>query len=414
MKRKLLSVLLVLAMVLAILPVGAMAAENDPITKDGFTFGRAFVHGGLMVTGYENKDAAELTIPSEVDGQPVTELGGGCFMGFASLKSVTIPESVVHLWPNVFKDCTALTDVQFQGESVIVEGGDFDNCTSLEEITLPKQSMVANYMFDGCTNLKKVVISEGTRAIGTNLFRNCPNLKTLVIPASVDLIYRRGNDGYKGLTVVGLEKTYAEKFAQKMGYDFDVVTYPDTFKDVKAGRFYSGAVQWASQQEITTGYSDGTFRPDVACTRWQMVVFLWRLYGQPVADTIHEFTDVPKDAIYYDAVQWAYEEGITKGMSDSTFGPNVTVNRGMVVTMLWRLDGSKVDPMGDEIPFVDEIPLAYQPAVRWMSDKGVVLGFGDNTFRAKEPCTRGQIVTFMHRNMYYYYHGDEFGVEIIR
>lgn len=119
MKRKLLSMLLVLAMVLAILPVGAMAAENDPITKDGFTFGRAFVHGGLMVTGYENKDAAELTIPSEVDGQPVTELGGGCFMGFASLKSVTIPESVVHLWPNVFKDCTALTDVQFQGESVI-------------------------------------------------------------------------------------------------------------------------------------------------------------------------------------------------------------------------------------------------------------------------------------------------------
>ena len=163
MKRKLLSVLLVLAMVLAILPVGAMAAENDPITKDGFTFGRAFVHGGLMVTGYEDKDATELTIPSEVDGQPVTELGGGCFMGFASLKSVTIPESVVHLWPNVFKDCTALTDVQFQGESVIVEGGDFDNCTSLEEITLPKQSMVANYMFDGCTNLKKVVISEGTR-----------------------------------------------------------------------------------------------------------------------------------------------------------------------------------------------------------------------------------------------------------
>ena len=143
-------------------------------------------------------------------------------------------------------------------------------------------------------------------------------------------------------------------------------------------------------------------------------MFLWRLYGQPVADTIHEFTDVPKDAIYYDAVQWAYQEGITKGMSDSCFGPNVTVNRGMVVTMLWRLDGSKVDPMGDEIPFVDEIPAAYQPAVRWMSDKGVVLGFGDNTFRAKEPCTRGQIVTFMHRNMYYYYHGDEFGVEIIR
>ena len=43
-----------------------------------------------MVTGYENKDAAELTIPSEVDGQPVTELGGGCFMGFASLKSVLV------------------------------------------------------------------------------------------------------------------------------------------------------------------------------------------------------------------------------------------------------------------------------------------------------------------------------------
>ena len=111
MKRKLLSVLLVLAMVLAILPVGAMAAENDPITKDGFTFGRAFVHGGLMVTGYEDKDATELTIPSEVDGQPVTELGGGCFMGFASLKSGLIDGAAY------FTDMKFLTTDLFPDES---------------------------------------------------------------------------------------------------------------------------------------------------------------------------------------------------------------------------------------------------------------------------------------------------------
>ena len=94
---------------------------------------------------------------------------------------------------------------------------------------------------------------------------------------------------------------------------------------------------WAVEEGITKGLTDTTFGPDATCTRGQIVTFLWRFKGEPApASTQTPFTDMNPNGYYMKAVAWAVENGITKGLSDTTFGPDATCTRGQVVTFLYR------------------------------------------------------------------------------
>lgn len=88
---------------------------------------------------------------------------------------------------------------------------------------------------------------------------------------------------------------------------------------------------------ITSGMTATTFVPDGTCTRGQVVTFLWRAAGSPAPKTgTCGFTDVNSGAYYYKAMLWAVENGITNGMTATTFAPNATCTRGQVVTFLYR------------------------------------------------------------------------------
>ncbi len=102
-----------------------------------------------------------------------------------------------------------------------------------------------------------------------------------------------------------------------IGYD-----QVNVFSDVQPGAYYHDAVKWAVAEKITKGTSSTTFSPDSSCTRAQMVTFLWRAAGSPEPDgSGAPFTDVPSDAYYRKAVQWAAEQGITSGTGAGTFTP---------------------------------------------------------------------------------------------
>ena len=91
------------------------------------------------------------------------------------------------------------------------------------------------------------------------------------------------------------------------------------------------------EQGITKGMSDTSFGPDLTCTRGQIVTFLWRFKGQPApASAETPFTDVAAKAFYAKAVAWAVENKITNGMTATTFGPDDTCTRGQIVTFLYR------------------------------------------------------------------------------
>ena len=178
------------------------------------------------------------------------------------------------------------------------------------------------------------------------------------------------------------------------------VTPPSTgFVDVPASAYYADAVKWAVEKGITTGTSATTFSPEASCTRAQMVTFLWRAAGSPAPKaTTTAFTDLDKSAYYYDAVLWAVEQGITTGTSSTTFSPNATVTRGQTVTFLYRFAGQPAVSGSSSFTDVNSSDY-YAAAVQWAKEQGITSGTSDTTFSPTSDCTRGQIVTFLYRQL---------------
>ena len=172
-----------------------------------------------------------------------------------------------------------------------------------------------------------------------------------------------------------------------------------SFDDVADDAFYKTAVDWAVENGVTSGISDTLFAPAKTCTRAQVVTFLWRAAGSPEpTKTENPFTDVKSDAYYYKAVLWALEKGITSGTSATTFAPEAVVSRAQVVTFQWRMaDSAKAAGTNN---FTD-VPADsyYKDAVQWAAEKGITSGTSATTFAPNAGCTRGQIVTFLYRQL---------------
>ncbi len=167
------------------------------------------------------------------------------------------------------------------------------------------------------------------------------------------------------------------------------------FDDVTRDDYYYDAVKWAAAQGVTGGTGNGKFSPADACTRAQIVTFLWRTAGSPAPKGMSSFTDVPADAYYAKAVAWAVENGITAGTAADKFSPDATCTRAHAVTFLFRLaKGSATGAPG----FLDVAADAYyaQP-VKWAVDNGITSGIGNGLFGPDNRCTRAQIVTFLYQ-----------------
>ena len=169
------------------------------------------------------------------------------------------------------------------------------------------------------------------------------------------------------------------------------------FVDVATGSYYEDAVDWAVENGITKGTDDTHFSPDGICTRAQAVTFLWRTAGSPASKTsAMPFTDVPVGSYYYDAVLWAVENGITKGTSETRFSPDDTCTRAQIVAFLWRSEKSPA--AGSRNPFADVKSTAYYAdAVLWAVKADITKGTTSTTFSPDADCTRAQIVTFLWR-----------------
>ena len=109
------------------------------------------------------------------------------------------------------------------------------------------------------------------------------------------------------------------------------------FFDVLPGSYCFEAVRWAVSAGVTTGATETLFDPDGSCTRAHALTFLYRAAGQPRPERAQNpFADVPADAYYRDAVLWAVEEGITTGTSPSAFSPDLACTRAEIITFLYR------------------------------------------------------------------------------
>lgn len=165
-----------------------------------------------------------------------------------------------------------------------------------------------------------------------------------------------------------------------------------SFLDVPPDAWYAEAVTWATDHDVITGTGGNQFSPDRSCTTGEIITFLWRAVGRPEPGGENPFTDVSATNYYYQAALWAYENGVVSG---DVFGAAELCSRGMAVTYLWRLAGSS----GGYLPvFADVSPDAvYAQAVSWAVSENITGGSGGGVFSPDEICSRGQIVTFLHR-----------------
>lgn len=166
------------------------------------------------------------------------------------------------------------------------------------------------------------------------------------------------------------------------------------------GKFYVNPVLWAVENNITSGTSTTTFSPDQECTRGQVVTFLWRTAGKPEpVSTEHPFTDVRSNAFYYKAMLWAVENGITSGKTATTFAPDAACSRAEVVTFLWRAAG-KPAPASMDCAFTDvKTGGFYYKAMLWAVENNITKGMTKTTFEPNSICNRGQVVTFLYRDV---------------
>ena len=182
----------------------------------------------------------------------------------------------------------------------------------------------------------------------------------------------------------------------------DEICISSAFTDMPAKENWAHAgIDWAVYNNITKGMSATSFGPDIGCTRAQVVTFLWRAAGCPPPHAAtggsFAFTDVVQGSFYEQAVAWAVEEGITIGMTPTTFGPDVTCTRGQVVTFLWRFKGQPA-PKNKSTSFVDlKTGGFYLDAVAWAVENGITNGTSRTEFSPGSTCTRAQVVTFLHR-----------------
>ena len=168
------------------------------------------------------------------------------------------------------------------------------------------------------------------------------------------------------------------------------------FYDVPNNAYFYEAVKWAVENGITTGVGNDLFAPEQPCTRAQIVTFLWRAAGSPEPKgAASGMTDVVSGSYYEKAVAWAIENGITTGTTTSTFSPDATCTRAQAVTFLARALKAKAASAAE----FSDVPTDsyFADAVAWAAANGVTEGIGGGLFGSDNDCTRGQIVTFLYR-----------------
>ena len=167
------------------------------------------------------------------------------------------------------------------------------------------------------------------------------------------------------------------------------------FADVKASKWYAGAVRYCKSNGYMAGVSETAFKPDDLITRAMLVTTLWRLEGAPKAE-LNMFSDVPDDAWYMDAANWGLEVGVIAGTEDGAFSPNEPATREQIALTLFKLgtlrgaDFYARDDLGEYRDAFAVSDWALE-GVQWAVASGLICGKGDGVLDPLGTATRAEL-----------------------
>ena len=169
------------------------------------------------------------------------------------------------------------------------------------------------------------------------------------------------------------------------------------YKDLNLQSWYAKGVAFVSNQGIMAGTGNGIFSPKMVVNRGMFVTILWRLFHSPTSENNLPFVDVKTNAYYYRALRWAYANGYVTGTSPKTFGAGENCTRAQIVTILWKAAGSPA-PKNESCSFTDVNPKSYyHRAVCWAVENGIVSGVSADHFEPKKAATRAEISVIIWR-----------------
>ena len=323
MKKRFLSILMVLSMCLSMLPVPALAAEDTG--------------GGTKVTS-DYVFSGDTTVYAQWTQNYTPPAGGGGYV--PSTFSITVEDSTngtvkvdrTRTSSGTTVTLTVTPDTGYTLETLMVTTSNGKEV----ELTNKGNGQYTFKMPSGKVTVKATFMDDNTML---NFFVD--------VPADAyyyDAVLWAAKSGItSGTTATTFSPNNPCTRAQMATFLWRTAGSPEPvgksnpFTDVRADTYYAKAVQWAYEQGITGGTSATTFSPDDTCTRGQMATFLWRNAGSnaPV-NNANQFADVPAEKYYAVAVQWAYEQKITSGTSATTFSPDDPCTRAQMVTFLYR------------------------------------------------------------------------------
>ena len=192
--------------------------------------------------------------------------------------------------------------------------------------------------------------------------------------------------------------------AEGHGDKINAGAYRTLFSDVPGSNWAAPYVNLAYEEGLVSGYGDGTFRPDETATRAQVVTLLYRIAGEPAVDDSKAlpFTDVNLESWYGSALRWAYQNGITTGVSADTFAPDDCVTREQLVSFLARyakVTGAYEKVSEDLSSFSDRDRVSSYAveSMQWAVANGLILGTETGKLEPMATATRAQLAAVVAR-----------------
>ena len=174
----------------------------------------------------------------------------------------------------------------------------------------------------------------------------------------------------------------------------------NVFADVPISHWANKAVNWLSKKGVISGKASNKFAPSDNVTRAEFVAMLYRASGAKNEGNC-QFKDVSKDSWYYDAIAWAYNNGIVYGVDNDNFAPNATITRQDMACMAARYANKlnvSLDKSVDYKAFVDEANIsAYAlDSVKTLFEANIVKGNDNNQFRPTDKTTRAEVAVIIY------------------
>ena len=414
-----------------------------------------------------NKNKTELICaPGKINGkytlpESVTSIGEGAFHGCTGLTSVTIPDGVTTIGEEIRYEGLVMWggyNPFHRGDSCT--GGAFSDCTGLTSITIPESvTSIDDYTFIGCENLSAVCFAGNSPVIGLDVFTlfdnqtqpkfSIPGESICYIIPGLSIYYIACREGWtsptwngyptatwdgvniphihsyqvvvtaptcteKGFTTHTCEcgDSYIDTYIDALGHRYENgvcvrcgekdpnAQKPVEFADVPKNAWYVGAVEYAVQNGLMNGVGGDQFNPEGSMTRAMLVTVLWRFEGEPEAGK-NTFSDVPNGQWYTDAVAWAAANGVVNGVGNNRFDPEGKITREQMATILYRYAEKKgIDTSKraelGAFPDAKQVSAYAKDPVQWAVAEKIING-SDGKLLPQGDATRAQVATILMR-----------------